>query len=189
MKKAAIKKSKSLTCVCEEGHPYNNMACPVHGIFKQEIVNQNREIYALENHTLTGHSIFLAGPTPRDHVSPSWRPDMIKVLRDKGYNGDILIPERRGNYLDYDYETHTDWEVKHLYAASIILFWVPRELKTMPAFTTNIEFGEFMHSGKVVLSYPKNAEKMRYLHIRATKHNIPIFHTMKKAADYVLKNL
>lgn len=147
----------------------------------------NKEIYALENVVIDGHSVFLAGPTPRDHATPSWRPDMINMLRKKGYTGDIFIPEKKGDYLSYEYVTHTQWEVKHLYAASNIIFWVPRELNTMPAFTTNIEFGEFMHSKKITLSFPPEAEKMRYLVVRATELNIPMFFTMEDVAEWAIE--
>lgn len=147
----------------------------------------NQEIYALEDTLIEGHSVFLAGPTPRDKNTNSWRPDMISALRRLGYDGDILIPEKRGDYLSYEYETNTKWEVDHLNAAKIILFWIPRQLASMPAFTTNIEFGEFMHSGKVVLSFPKEAEKMQYLAVRAKMHNIPTFHTIDEAAVHVVE--
>lgn len=145
----------------------------------------NKEIYALENTAIEGFSVFLAGPTPRNKNVPSWRPDMIKALREKGYDGDILIPEKRGDWLDYDYETQTRWEVEHLNAANLIAFWIPRSIPDMPAFTTNIEFGEFMHSGKIVLGYPEGAEKMRYLKVRADMHSIIVIHNMEELAEYI----
>jgi hypothetical protein len=187
-------------CICNPGHPYKNLTCPIHGdIEKKNSIDedvlsamkefQNKEIYALEKTDgLMGHSIFLAGPTPRNYETVSWRPVMIKILRDKGYTGNIFIPEKRGDHLSYEYETHTKWEEDHLNMASIILFWIPRELKLMPAFTTNIEFGEFMHSGKIILAYPKNAEKMRYLQVKAEMHNIPVFYNMEDAVDFILKS-
>jgi len=146
----------------------------------------NKEIYALESIEIEGHSVFLAGPTPRDKNTPSWRPDMIDLLRSKGYTGDILIPEKRGDYLDYEYETNTVWEVSNLIRAEMISFWIPRSLPEMPAFTSNIEFGEFMHSGKIVLGYPKDAEKMRYLQVRAQMHGIPVVRTMEELVDHII---
>ncbi len=146
----------------------------------------NQEIFALQDTPIVGHSVFLAGPTPRNHATPSWRPHMINLLRKSRYYGDILIPEKEGNYMDYDYETQTKWEVKYLNEASLILFWVPRSIPTMPAFTTNIEFGEFMHSGKIILGYPIGAEKMRYLKVRADMHSIPVVHTMEELVNYAL---
>lgn len=149
----------------------------------------NTEIYALEENPEENHcvSIFLAGPTPRIDSIPSWRPDMIKILRDLKFDGDIFIPEKRGDYLSYEYGTHTKWEVEHLNKSTVILFWIPRELESMPAFTSNIEFGEFLHSGKIILGYPLFASKMRYLKERCMMHDIPFFHTMEDAANGAIK--
>ena len=33
----------------------------------------------------------------------------------------------------------------------------------MPAFTTNVEFGYWLHSGKVIYGRPNNAKKVKYL--------------------------
>lgn len=33
----------------------------------------------------------------------------------------------------------------------------------MPAFTTNVEFGYWLHTGKVVYGRPDGAEKIKYL--------------------------
>ena len=146
----------------------------------------NKEIYAQEDIVVEGYSVFLAGPTPRESSTPSWRPNMIKTIREKGFQGDILIPEKRGNYLDYEYVVQTKWEVKYLNIASKILFWIPREIDKMPGFTTNIEFGEFMHSGKIVLGYPEGAAKMRYLQVRAEMHDIPVRRTMDEIANFII---
>lgn len=148
----------------------------------------NKEIYALEKYTSDGSpTIFLAGPTPRDHSSPSWRPNMINALRESGFNGDIFIPEKEGDYLSYEHSTQVHWEVKHLNLATLIVFWIPRSIPSMPGFTTNIEFGEFMHSGKILLGYPEEAEKMKYFKVRAEMHNIPIVHTIEGITQYIKK--
>lgn len=147
----------------------------------------NKEIHALENTPVDGFSVFLAGPTPRNKEVVSWRPEMIKLLREQGFTGDILIPEKKGDWLDYDYETQTRWEVEYLNKANLILFWVPREISNMPGFTTNIEFGEFMHSGKIILGYPHTAHKMRYMRIRASMHNIPVFYTREECVDFIIE--
>jgi hypothetical protein len=47
--------------------------------------------------------------------------------------------------------------------ATVIVFWVPRELSQMPAFTTNVEFGEDYGSGRVVYGRPEGSPKTRYL--------------------------
>lgn len=121
-------------------------------------------------------SIFLAGPTPRDAETSSWRPDAIEELRRQGYNGVVFIPEPEGT-ANFDYDSQVEWEKTHLALADIILFWIPRNLQNMPAFTTNVEFGTWIDSGKVVYGRPDNSPKNRYLdwiyedHKLGTPHN------------------
>jgi len=50
--------------------------------------------------------------------------------------------------------------------ADLIVFWVPRELAQMPAFTTNIEFGEDYDSCRCLYGRPAGAPKTRYLDVR-----------------------
>lgn len=129
-----------------------------------------RVIYAFESLPENGHSaIFLAGPTPRagigDPALQSWRRDAIDILERIGYKGDVLIPEPRDGWRP-DYNGQIEWECYGRKVADIIAFWVPRELTSMPAFTTNIEFGEDLPSGKVLYGRPDNAPKNRYLDAR-----------------------
>lgn len=124
-------------------------------------------------------SIFLAGPTPRGPEPPSWRPDAVRLLRDAGFDGVVFVPEDadgawRGSYID-----QVAWERDALQAADVILFWVPRELTQMPAFTTNVEFGIWASSGKIVLGHPAKAPKCRYLSWLAREHRAPIAHTLR----------
>lgn len=62
------------------------------------------------------------------------------------------------------------------------MFWVPREIQTMPAFTTNVEFGMFLDKRSkyksIILGYPLDAPKMKYLHWHAERMQIPIYHTL-----------
>jgi 8-oxo-dGTP pyrophosphatase MutT (NUDIX family) len=111
-------------------------------------------------------SIFLAGPTPRDHTTPSWRPDALRCLAELGYEGAILIPEPRSGEWRHSYVDQTDWEVAMRARADLIVFWVPRELVTMPAFTTNVEFGEDYDSCRCLYGRPAEAPKCRYLDVR-----------------------
>lgn len=141
-------------------------------------------------------SIFLAGPTPRVKEVPSWRPDALKLLDDMGYDGVVFVPEDRdgGTHLDYDHQV--DWEDKYLNVADCIVFWVPRDISPdstgfpkMPAFTTNIEWGTWADSGKVVLGAPEDAEKMMYLKHYADEFRVPftetLTETLKNAMDRV----
>lgn len=137
-------------------------------------------VYALEPfpkfHT---QSLFLAGPTPRDKSVPSWRPQALKYLEEVGYDGVVYVPEPRDGRFTRDYDNQVEWETDGLNRADTIVFWVPRDLEKMPAFTTNVEWGAWVDSGKVVLGYPVSAPKMRYLHWQAKQFNIPVFDTLE----------
>jgi Nucleoside 2-deoxyribosyltransferase like len=111
----------------------------------------------------TAPSIFLAGPTPRDPAVPSWRPDAIAILYDLGFTGTVLIPERRDWQVSFDYLDQVEWEYIGLEQASVISFWVPRDVLRLPGFTTNVEFGRYVDTPRCVYGRPDSADKNRYL--------------------------
>ena len=108
-------------------------------------------------------SIFLAGPTPRNDDIESWRKYACEYLEKIGFDGVVYIPEysnwkHKVNYLD-----QVMWEREALSNATIITFWIPRSIPDMPAFTTNVEFGYWIHTGKILYGRPNGAPKNRYL--------------------------
>jgi calcineurin-like phosphoesterase family protein len=136
-------------------------------------------IYSLEPISRKTKSIFLAGPTMRisenfDGVNDSWRLNAINLLRKAGFTGNIIVPEFKNNTKPngWSYEKQIEWEILGLSSATVILFWIPRELNKLPAFTTNIEFGEWLHSGKIVIGAPSDAPKNDYLKARCNKLKI-----------------
>ena len=103
-----------------------------------------------------GPSIFLAGPTPRlSKPVPSWRPDAVKLLLDSGFDGSVLIPEYSSYSPMRDYNEQVEWEWNGLHSSDVILFWVPRDLATLPAFTTNVEFGFYIDKNITVYGRPE----------------------------------
>jgi calcineurin-like phosphoesterase family protein len=132
-------------------------------------------------------SVFLAGPTHRINgnqpIPPSWRDEAIKELSLLNYDGVIYSPEWEGNVKPegWTYESQVQWEVDALNAATVVLFWVPRNMESLPALTTNIEFGEWLHSGKCVVGAPLDAVKMDYIKTRCIKEDVP-FHTSLSSA-------
>lgn len=130
--------------------------------------------------------IFLAGPTPRDLVTPSWRPDAVREFVDQGFEGTLLIPEDgTGEPFDdarfHDAQVHWEWEA--LDAADAIMFWVPRDLETLPGFTTNVKFGFYVRSGKIVLGAPELADKNRYLFMLAERCGVPRSHDLSVTVE------
>lgn len=123
-------------------------------------------VYALQEFPETwSKAIFLAGPTPRaENPVPSWRVEALELLRSMGYDGVVFVPETEDGKWSHNYDNQIEWETRGLSTADVIVFWVPRDLKTMPAFTTNVEFGRWVDSRyKVVLGHPKDAPKNRFL--------------------------
>lgn len=111
------------------------------------------------------NSIFLAGPTPRSSEIVSWRKEAVELLKSLNFDGVVYVPEKEFEDGQYDYISQAGWERSALYSAGIIVFWVPRELPHMPAFTTNVEFGYWLakDKSKVVFGRPDNAQKVKYL--------------------------
>lgn len=122
-------------------------------------------------------SIFLAGPTPRSEDVESWRPGAIQDLESLGYDGVVFSPEwedgPRGPKTG-SYEGQAQWEADAMNMSDIIIFWVPRNMKDMPALTTNHEHGEWFRSGKVMLGYPHDAPHMSYLKYKADEESVPV---------------
>lgn len=136
-------------------------------------------------------SIFLAGPTHRGNVIDEkgivitkWRQEVLDILKKKEYDGVVFVPEP----FSIDYSTQVEWENKCLNIADCILFWVPRD-KDLPGFTTNIEFGEWMKSGKIVLGFPEDAERMDYLKYKANTFHVKVSNDMDETITNALEYL
>jgi nucleoside 2-deoxyribosyltransferase/8-oxo-dGTP pyrophosphatase MutT (NUDIX family) len=145
-------------------------------------------IYAREQlPTKMIRSIFLAGPTPRDPEIPSWRPEALQILEELGYDGHVFIPEPQDGQWAKNYDNQVEWEEEALNQADCILFWVPRDLDTMPAFTTNDEWGYWKETGKVVFGAPENAERVRYQQHYAEKYRVPSAATLRDTLKNAVK--
>jgi hypothetical protein len=136
-------------------------------------------------------AIFLAGPTPGPGEVPSWRPGAIELIRAGGAPVTVLSPESRGGLRAANYEDQVDWEAAARAAATVILFWIPRDLRTLPGFTTNVEFGLDVGLGRqVVLGAPPgcpNPERNRYLIHVARRHGVPVLDTLAETVAHALK--
>ena len=91
------------------------------------------------------------------------------------------MPENPGGLRETEYEDQIEWEWEGLDRASAILFWIPRDLRTLPGFTTNVEFGFVAGSGRTVLGCPPecpNPERNRYLIRLARRLGVAVTETM-----------
>ena len=87
--------------------------------------------------------LFLADPTPSAAGVRSWRPDALAILERIGFGGTVLVPERSDWQAKFDYLDQVEWEFVGLERATVIAFWVPRNLDTLPGFTTHVEFDRY----------------------------------------------
>jgi len=146
-------------------------------------------------------SIFLAGPSLRpgqEKEMESWRKDAIQILEDKGYNGIVFCPEARDQKFkeNFDYDDQIGWEEKYLNVADCIVFWIPRDITMdssgtlrLPAFTTNVEFGAWADSGKIVYGAPPDAPKNNYLKHYAEEYKVPMGETLLETMDDAMEML
>lgn len=109
------------------------------------------------------HSIFLAGPTPRALNVKSWRPIAVQILENLGYQGQVIIPEHSTSKAGFDYDTQVEWENTGTEGCSKLIVWIPRDLDVLPGYTTNVEFGRYVRSGKMLYGRPPGAPKTAYL--------------------------
>lgn len=110
-------------------------------------------------------SIFLAGPTPRQTMIRSWRPQALEILRRINFAGHVIVPEWADGEIYADALDQFEWDITGLDKASMILFWVPRVLTTMPGLTTNVEFGRYISltPDRVLYGRPTGADSVQYL--------------------------
>lgn len=134
-------------------------------------------------------SIFLAGPSPRGQEDVNWRPEALQILEELGYDGVVFVPLPRTGDWSHGYDNQVDWELQHLHMSDVVAFWVPRDTKKLPAYTTNVEYGMFFDTGKAILGYPPEAQKMRYLAHLAQQEFVPMASTLKDTLKLAVERL
>ncbi len=142
----------------------------------------------------SGEVLFLAGPTHRVNTLVSWRVEALELLESFGFDGLAVVPEfakldPEEKRTTIDTQDIWDWEAKWLGHATVILFWVPREMHTLPGLTTNIEFGAWQRSGKVVFGAPSHAESVGYMRHWCGKLGIPQADTLPATVHKALAML
>jgi ADP-ribose pyrophosphatase YjhB (NUDIX family) len=126
-------------------------------------------------------TIFLAGPTDRGQRPTEWRQQAIQILRDLAFDGHVFVPELEDGQWNGDRDAQFAWEHQALSRADAIVFWVPRDLRHLPGFTTNIEWGLWARSGKVVLGSPEGSPKMDWPERYAREFQVPVVRDLKFA--------
>ncbi|GAB4060115.1 nucleoside 2-deoxyribosyltransferase domain-containing protein [Catellatospora paridis] len=147
-----------------------------------EIAREVAPVYAGESPPDSwAAALFLAGPTPRSPDVASWRPEALDLLEEQ-WKGPgrlvVFVPERPEGGMPHGWLRQVQWEDACLHLSDTVLFWVPRDLATLPGFTTNVEWGRWESSGRVVLGAPPDAPGLRYLSHYAQLHGAPVADTL-----------
>lgn len=142
------------------------------------------------------NSIFLAGPCPRVDYKNDWRNEAFDILRKLGFTGNVITPtndrfqELRDKYGKDALRVQTEWETIAMKKASAIVFWVDRHIEQgFPAFTTNIEFGDWYNKPGVYCGFPDGADKNDYLKVRLNQENIKYWADLGEMLKVVVNNL
>lgn len=114
--------------------------------------------------------IFLAGPTQRVPGNTSWRQHCLHLLSDKGFEGDVILPEwhnggdheKNKKKIGWDVPgTTTRWEKQYLTSAKLIIFWlpftlIPGDMSSLPGLTTRLELGIWLEKDpeKLIVGMP-----------------------------------
>jgi hypothetical protein len=87
------------------------------------------------------------------------------------------------------YEHQVDWETAARAAATCVLFWIPRDVRSLPGRTTNVEFGLDAGTGRAVLGCPPdcpNPERNRYLAYVAYRLGVPVAESLSATVSAAL---
>ena len=132
------------------------------------------------------NGVFLAGPCPREDYEDDWRNEAIKYFEEFGFTGDIINPTNPK--YDNNLKKQTDWERKMMSYASVILFWIPRSEKH-PAYTTNIEFGEWYKRENIFVGFPDDSIRNEYIELKLNEQNLPRYNNLKELVKAVVNKL
>lgn len=133
--------------------------------------------------TNVNSGIFLAGPCPRKNyeTDDKWRNEAYEILKEIGFDGDVLNPTNK-NYLKMkDLTKQTNWENEAMKKASAIVFWLERT-DEHPGFTSNYEIGQWMSSPGVYVGIPEDSKKKNannYIAIKAEQAGKKVYSTLK----------
>lgn len=144
-----------------------------------KIIKATESLDSLQN------AVFLAGPSPRQIDQSDWRNEAIKLFKELGFTGDILTPVNIKTKKDLFYEEQIDWEIEAMKKASLIMFWIPRT-EEFPAYTTNIEWGEFHLQPNTITGFPDDSIRNRYIDKRLELQGKPRYKTLRDTIQAVI---
>ena len=134
--------------------------------------------------------IYLAGPAPRETDKLPWHPEAINALHAQGFEGAVIVPQSLNERatLEAD-EQQLSWEFQAQCLANVLLFWVPRNPIDMLGLTTNLEWGMWYSTGKVVIGIPPEATMTLPMRHAAHRAGIKVCDTLDGTVRRALQAL
>lgn len=121
-------------------------------------------IYTTQRIPIEGYSIFLCGPSPRKDQVLNWRKDALAILESLGFQGTVVVPEHKDGIWPTNYDDVVQWEEDYLEKVDKIVFWVCRDYaNNIKGMTTNVEFGLYYKTGRIIYGRPDTANDIRNL--------------------------
>ncbi len=153
----------------------------------------NTETQSLNLAVNMRNSIFLAGPCPRNNYEEDWRYGVFDMLEELGFTGTVITPtnDKYSEMERHEAEAlwaQTEWERTMMHMCSALVFWVPR-CEKWPAFTTNIEFGEWYKKKGVYFGFPDDATRMKYLTLKFTEQKKSWYNDLRTMLADVVRDL
>lgn len=107
-------------------------------------------------------SIYLVGPTSGDKNIPSWRLEACKYLEEIGFDGVVYVPEISTKEKEKG-KNQERWERHAILESSIICFWIPKEIENDLYTDTDLDFGYWFSTNKVIYGTNAQTKTTRYL--------------------------
>lgn len=149
------------------------------------------EIYAGEHPRKreTRPAIFLEGPTSRNGQE-DWRPEALRWLSRKPYQGIAYIPSpRSGENEEYDEDIFL-WRMERIKSPDVVVaIWIPAGSSMSDIAEISTYFGIVAQwkPSRVVFGYPDLNPSVLYLTLVAKTQKIPIRHSVPAMLAEALK--
>ena len=135
-------------------------------------------------------AIYLAGPVPRRAGEVPWHLEAIAALQAYGFDGAVIVPRASDEAAAQESdERQLSWEFEAQCRADVLLFWVPRDPADMLGLTTNLEWGIWHDTGKVVIGIPPAAAMTLPLRHAAYRVGVDVCESMNGTVRCALRSL
>ncbi len=136
-----------------------------------------------------GKSVMLLGPSSADSEVTPWRQQVIQLFQDRGYTGDVLVPELRHRIDPAEDQSTFKWVMEACSKVDILLYWMPSKQETEPRVEINLDAGLFLSSPKLFFGVDPDAHNIQQLKVVLHYYDQPYHAELSVMVDTVLQQL